>query len=117
MGFISPTGSGGDNNSAVSAAKKSQPQRQKASVQHNIKASISKIGSKKIGILEDISIDEKRLLQYHRENNRLRTKEDVLLEIKSDLEEKFKTYCDIESRCGKKKQRHSNSILYRCVSN
>lgn len=80
--------------------------------QNNIKASISKIGSKKNGILEDISIDEKRLLQYHRENNRLRTKEDVLLEIKNDLEEKFKTYCDIESKADVARKNRDIAIQY-----
>ena len=45
----------------------------------------------------DISSDENRLLQYYRDNNSLRTKKDILEKVKIDLEEKFKTYCDIEN--------------------
>ena len=73
---------------------------------------MSKIGNKKIGILDDISIDEKLLLQYYRENNRLRTKNDVLLEIKGDLEEKFKTYCDIESKVDVARKNRDIAIQY-----
>ena len=67
-------------------------QKQKA-----VSADIAKIKIKKFGILYDISSDENRLLQYYRDNNSLRTKKDILEKIKIDLEEKFKTYCDIEN--------------------
>ena len=80
--------------------------------QNKIKSNMSKIGNKKIGILDDISIDEKLLLQYYRENNRLRTKNDVLLEIKGDLEEKFKTYYDIESKVDVARKNRDIAIQY-----
>lgn len=42
--------------------------------QKSIAADVSKLKSKHVGISEDISVSEERLLQFYRENNRLRTK-------------------------------------------
>lgn len=80
--------------------------------QNDIKAKVSKIESGKIGILDDISIDEKRLLQYYRENNRLRTKKDILSKIEKCLEEKFKTYCNIENKAEVARKNRDIAIQY-----
>ena len=80
--------------------------------QNDIKAKVSKIESGKIGILDDISIDEKRLLQYYRANNRLRTKKDILSKIEKCLEEKFKTYCNIENKAEVARKNRDIAIQY-----
>ena len=81
-------------------------------IQNDIKAKVSKIESGKIGILDDISIDEKRLLQYYRANNRLRTKKDILSKIEKCLEEKFKTYCNIENKAEVARKNRDIAIQY-----
>lgn len=62
--------------------------------------------------MDDISIDEKRLLQYYRENNRLRTKKDILSKIEKCLEEKFKTYCNIENKAEVARKNRGIAIQY-----
>ncbi len=75
-------------------------------------ADVAKIESKKFGILYDISSDEKQLLQYYRDNNSLRTQKDILEKVKIDLEEKFKTYCDIENESEVARKNRNIAIQY-----
>ena len=80
--------------------------------QKSIAADVSKLKSKHVRISEDISVSEERLLQFYRENNRLRTKKEILVKIESDLTLKIKTYCDIENNKEVVKKNRSIAIQY-----
>ena len=80
--------------------------------QKDVDAKIALIKSKKIGIMEDISVNERQLLQHYKENNVLRTKKDILAKTAFDLDKKFKTYCDIDNKSDVIRKNRTIAIQY-----